>query len=586
MKKLLIISPIFILLLAVSVYAAITGDCRISLIKGDVLIQTYDTASDWVAASINTPVNDGDKIWVPDNGRVELQFTGATYLRADENTEIEINRISFNTDDRIIQIAMPQGRVYANYKGYYSRDSVLQIDTPIVSAMVYGDSRFDINVIENGTTEVSVFDGTVYIETQTGTTKVRAGNMLTIDAENSAEISPRRPKDNWQTWNISRDSFLMSNRTSSRYLPPSLSAYCSDLDQYGRWIYTTDYGYVWTPRLVVSTWAPYRHGRWVWMYDDYVWISYEPWGWVPYHYGRWAYRVGIGWFWVPPAVNAVFWSPGFVAWVYTPTYVSWVPLAPGEIYYGYGYYGPHSVNLRKVNIKNIYITNIYVNSRVHNAVTVVHRDTFLTGKQVVMKNIPSNPFIVGERVSIGRPEIKPVRETIIPNPLKIINEKSFPKRHIIEKTERFNIKERKPAVNNKISVFRNNGHLKEIHVNKSNYPKSAPKINIQKNEPKTFFEHEQKQIRIKPSTPPEVKEKPLFHNKEKDMHTPEKSIVIPENKERIGNTVRKAMPDKRFEKPKIHSTKPILRLKENSDRNEIIKRSVPEQKQIIRKNTF
>jgi hypothetical protein len=584
MKKVLIIIPLFILIFAIAGYAAITGDCRISLIKGDVLIQTYDTASEWVAASINTPVTDGDKIWVPDEGRLELQFTGSTYLRADENTEIEINRISINTDDRIIQIAMPQGRIYANYKGYYSRDSVLQIDTPIVSAMVYGDSRFDINVIENGATEISVFDGTVYVETQTGTTKVRAGNMITINPGDSAEISPRRPKDNWQSWNLSRDSFLLSNRTSSRYLPPSLSGYCSDLDQYGRWVYTPDYGYVWTPRLVVSTWAPYRHGRWAWIYDDYVWISYEPWGWIPYHYGRWAFRAGIGWFWVPPSVNAVFWSPGFVAWIYTPTYVSWVPLAPGEIYYGYGYYGPHSVNLRKVNVKNINITNIYINARVNNAVTVIHRDTFLTGRQVVIKNVPSNPFISGARVSPGRPEITPVRETRIPNPLKIVHEKSFPKRHIIEKTERYNIKERKPAINNNISVFRNDRPSKEINVRKLDYPKPAPKINIPKSEPKRVIENQEKQIRVRPSMPSEIKEKPILQDRNKSVHIPEKSIKIPEPREKTGNVVRKAMPDKHIEKPKTDSLKPIIRPRENPDGREIIKKPFSE-RQIIR-NTF
>ncbi len=583
MKKFLITIPIFILIFVVTCYAAITGDCRISLIKGDVLIQTYDTASDWVAASINTPVTDGDKIWVPDNGRLELQFTGATYIRADENTQIEMNRISLNSDDRIIQIAIPQGRIYANYKGYYSRDSVLQIDAPIISAMVYGDARFDINVIDNGATEISVFDGTVYVETQTGTTKVRAGNMLRIEHWDSAEIFPRRPKDNWQTWNLSRDSFLSSNRTSSRYLPPSLSGYCSDLDQYGRWVYTPDYGYVWTPRLVVSTWAPYRHGRWVWMYDDYVWISYEPWGWVPYHYGRWAFRVGIGWFWVPPAVNAVFWSPGFVAWIYTPTYVSWVPLAPGEIYYGYGYYGPHSVNLRKVNIRNINITNIYINSKVHNSVTVVHRDTFLTGKPVVLKNVPPNPFIAGERVSPGRPDIKPVRETIFPNPLKIVNEKSFPKKHIIEKIERYNIKERKPAINNKISVFKHDGSSTEIKVRKSDYPKPAPNINIQKSEPKTVIEHEQKRVPVKPSMPSNAGQKPGLHDKEKGIHFPEKSIKIPEQKERAYNPVRKAMPDKNIEKPKIDSVNPVVIPNGNPNSREIMKKPGHEQK-IIRNN--
>ena len=145
-----------------------------------------------------------------------------------------------------------------------------------------------------------------------------------------------------------------------------------------------EYGRVWTPRVVVSVgWAPYRVGRWIWRGGDYVWVSYEPWGWAPYHYGRWAFVASVGWCWVPPVRGAVYWGPGFVGWVQTPTYVSWVPLAPGEIYYGHGYYGPHSVNITNVNITNIQVTKVvYKNIHVHNAVTVIHHDTFVTGKHV------------------------------------------------------------------------------------------------------------------------------------------------------------------------------------------------------------
>ena len=88
-------------------------------------------------------------------------------------------------------------------------------------------------------------------------------------------------------------------------------------------------------------------------------IFCEPWGWVPYYYGRWAFLASIGWCWVPPPVTApVLWRPGFVAWILTPTYVSWVPLAPGEIYYGHRYYGPNSVNATNLNINKINITNV------------------------------------------------------------------------------------------------------------------------------------------------------------------------------------------------------------------------------------
>jgi hypothetical protein len=142
-------------------------------------------------------------------------------------------------------------------------------------------------------------------------------------------------------------------------------------------------------------------------------VSYEPWGWAPYHYGRWSFVASIGWFWVPPIKGAVYWGPGFVGWVQTPTYVSWVPLAPGEIYYGHGYYGPHSVNITNINITNINITKVvYKNIHVHNGITLIHHDTFVTGKHVDI-NVRENPFL-RERIHIGRPDIKPQRATIMP----------------------------------------------------------------------------------------------------------------------------------------------------------------------------
>jgi hypothetical protein len=68
-----------------------------------------------------------------------------------------------------------------------------------------------------------------------------------------------------------------------------------------------------------------------------------------------------------------------VGWIVTPTYVAWVPLAPGEVYYGYGYYGPGSVNIINVNVNTVFVNRTYVNARVNNSVTVVQRGTFGTG---------------------------------------------------------------------------------------------------------------------------------------------------------------------------------------------------------------
>lgn len=407
MKNLLIIYFAFIFfILPASGYPYEPGDLRISLLEGDVQIRTEDT-SEWVPASINMPLRDGDRIWTPEAGRIEIQLRDGTVVRLDESSSLEILTVERDS----FQVYLTQGHAYVNFKG--ARDSLIQMDTPVSSIRAYDRSKFRVDIAGDGVTDVSVFKGAVYAENRSGKTRVGSGKTLSLRDDDYAELSALGPSDEWERWNTERGRKTGERRYSYRYLPEELEGYSNDLDENGKWVHSSEYGYVWTPTVIVSAdWSPYRIGRWVWIGGDYVWISHEPWGWVPYHYGRWTFVVSVGWCWVPPARGAVYWGPGYVGWVQTPTYVAWVPLAPGEIYYGYGYYGPHSVNIININIFKTEIINVYKNVHIKNAITVIHNDTFTTGRPVGLKVI-ENPFLKG-RINIGRPDIKPQRPTVMP----------------------------------------------------------------------------------------------------------------------------------------------------------------------------
>lgn len=452
--------------------AQVLGDARLSLIQGDVVVQTEAAGSEWGAAVINTPLVPGTKLWNPENGRSEIQLFGGSHLRSSANTEVDITNLSRSTGGEVIQVGVPQGRVYVNYAGSSVQNSVFQVDTPVTSVMSYGPSRFEVDIYADGYTEVSVLNGSVNVQSQNGSTTVDAGTMLSMGSNQVAELSPMRPEDAWISWNLSRDSALAYRGPSRSYLPISLSVYGNDFDSYGRWVQTADYGYVWTPLNVAVGWAPYRIGRWCWIGGDYVWVSYEPWGWVPYHYGRWAFLASNGWCWVPPRrTDTVYWSPGYVAWVQTPSYVSWVPLAPGEIYYGRRYYGPHSVNITNININTVNINNVYVNARVTNAVTVVSRETFLTGRRVSVANVPANPFRSGAKVAIGGPAIKPVRATTLPDPVKAVPQRVLPPKEITTKAVR--VERRPTAVQKNVSVFKPGERVMPMQTRKVEHPRPA-----------------------------------------------------------------------------------------------------------------
>jgi hypothetical protein len=100
------------------------------------------------------------------------------------------------------------------------------------------------------------------------------------------------------------------------------------LESYGEWFEMPPYGSVWQP-FVVSDWAPFSHGHWMWTNDGWAWVSYEPFGWLVYHYGFWDYSRETGWFWVPGDA----WSPARVEWYTFGDYCAWAPLPPPDVYW-------------------------------------------------------------------------------------------------------------------------------------------------------------------------------------------------------------------------------------------------------------
>src|SRR5262249_8463903 len=160
-----------------------------------------------------------------------------------------------------------------------------------------------------------------------------------------------------------RDSAL-AQADSTHYVDTPVSG-VEDLDRYGTWNNTPDYGYTWTPTVVEADWAPYQDGRWCWR-DPYgwTWVSYEPWGWAPYHYGR-GLLIGGRWCWVPgPRLG--FYSPALVGFIGFGggRFVGWVPLAPREPFFpwwriGRPYYGYNA---------------FYINQRFRNCVTIINRE--------------------------------------------------------------------------------------------------------------------------------------------------------------------------------------------------------------------
>jgi len=178
---------------------------------------------------------------------------------------------------------------------------------------------------------VTVRDGgraRLYSETSGFT--LRDGRTAELVYHNSAEdgdweLSSARSTDNWDSWVSERESYLatrLRHDRRDRYYDDYVWG-AEELDVYGDWVNTREYGYVWRPHVTVINhyhdWAPYRYGTWRWISPyGWTWVGEEPWGWAPYHYGRWVY-VNNYWGWAPRGYASYRhrsrWRPALVAFV-------------------------------------------------------------------------------------------------------------------------------------------------------------------------------------------------------------------------------------------------------------------------------
>ncbi|MGH9934912.1 MAG: DUF6600 domain-containing protein, partial [Blastocatellia bacterium] len=350
---------------------------RISLIEGEVSYQrANDSKKDWFDATPNLPLDESDQLYSGQNGRAEVQLSGRNLVRIDRDTNLRFTQ--FNTGT--VQMALPIGSAYFRIDSLDKRqfqvvdandpginDPVyFEVDTPTVAVTFAKEGVYRINVRDDGATEVIVRQGQADVYSQEiGTVIVKKGRRMIVEGRDDAyQITKLEDKDSWDRWNDRRDDDLFSRADtyrSARYVPVSIPG-VYDLDNYGEWIETSDYGWAWSPRGVASDWAPYRDGYWRW-YPAYgwTWISYEPWGWAPYHYGRWAYYrsrwcwtpsggvgLGFGWGWRPHLVAFFGWggrySRGYRDGYYDGYWdgfrdgrygwLGWCPLSPRDRYYG------------------------------------------------------------------------------------------------------------------------------------------------------------------------------------------------------------------------------------------------------------
>ena len=423
---------------------------RLQYMSGSVSVQPHGT-DDWVAGTLNRPLTNSDNIWADKDSRAEINV-GTGLIRIGSESSLTLTDVDENT----VQLQLHQGEMNLHVRRLYDNEKY-EVDTPNQAFTVLkpGDYRFDVDSNAD-TTVVTVWRGEGESSGTGPVVKIRenqqakfANGTSTADVDLHSAPAP----DDFDQWARSRDERL-DHSASARYVSPDVVGY-EDLDEYGNWRQTSEYGAVWVPDDVDAGWAPYRDGHWIWVDPwGWTWVDDDPWGYAPFHYGRWVYYDDY-WAWAPgPIWDRPYYAPALVAWFGGPGWgvsvgfgggfgYGWCPLGWGEPFipwYGVsrGYF--NQVNITNTNITNVNITNIYNNTyrnghgggvgsgygtyglhnniryanlHARNGFTAVSRDTLLHSQPVAHNALRVSPNQLSRVSPVRSLNLRPTKTTML-----------------------------------------------------------------------------------------------------------------------------------------------------------------------------
>jgi hypothetical protein len=363
---------------------------RLGFVRGSVSFEPVGT-DDWVSAVVNRPLTTGDKLWNDNDSFSELHL-GSASIRLGSDTGFSF----LNLTDNMTQVRLTEGTLNIRVRRL-ADDETFEVDTPNLAYTILRPGNYKVNVNEAGdTTVVLVRDGQGEVTGGGSAYTIHPQEVGTFNGTDQIDADVEswdNSSDDFDNWCAERDARI-DNSVSARYVSNDVIGY-EDLDEYGGWRPTPDYGTIWFPHVAVVGWAPYHYGHWAYIAPwGYTWVDDAPWGFAPFHYGRWV-TVGGVWGWVPARPAAVVvgvayvrpvYAPALVAWVGGPHFavgigvgggfavganVGWFPLGPREVYVP-------SYHVSRAYVNNVNITNTTVNTTVVNNyynTTVVNRTT-------------------------------------------------------------------------------------------------------------------------------------------------------------------------------------------------------------------
>ena len=317
---------------------------RVSLLKGEVSLKRSGE-DDWEEARLNAPLVEGDLLATGRDSRLEIQVDARNFVRLGPDSVLRVVTLR----EEGIALSLSEGTATLRLARFNKDKEYFEIDAPATTVAAEKTGLYRLDVERDGSVRVTIRDdGRARLYSQDSGFILRNNRTArlagTATAERDWEFASAAGFDEWDQWNDERERYLagrLRHEGRERYYDSDVYG-AEELDSYGDWVHTNDYGYIWRPHTTVVNnyynWAPYRYGRWVWCSPyGWTWVADEPWGWAPYHYGRWVYYNNY-WCWAPRGYGyqyrRAWWRPALVVFVTLDfgrdRQVCWYPLTHGQ----------------------------------------------------------------------------------------------------------------------------------------------------------------------------------------------------------------------------------------------------------------
>jgi len=204
------------------------GGTRINEVHGTVYVLPHD-GEYWIEATINYPLETGDRVRSEAESRAEIVLFNGTIFRIDELTTMTLDNVSPESRSEVVYVGLDEGKLYVLQPDRGSH-LVIQAGAQNITAEATGGALFRIDFFSNETLQVFVHSGQLQLNSAPATSRIRAGQMVTLIQGNQMDIASLPPQDDFDRWSLGRSEVITQPRVASRYLPPELGRVYPDLD--------------------------------------------------------------------------------------------------------------------------------------------------------------------------------------------------------------------------------------------------------------------------------------------------------------------------------------------------------------------